>query len=113
MAATFSKVTNKISRKRYLCGTPTDHCSGSMTKCSNHMKATKTHVSSVEAFKCHAKYLINVEGYQQIGSREFAAPNNGPIRVLTKKSRFGAMLRGGKEGRSMPKAFVGGTLVSM
>jgi len=46
------------------------------------------------------RYLINVEGYEQIGPREFQKDGH-PVRVLTKKMRFGGRLRPGKAGRVM------------
>jgi len=43
--------------------------------------------------------------YEDIGGRCFRPPDGGPIRMLTKKSRFGASLRLGKLGeRWMPKS---------
>jgi len=77
----------------------------------------KAHNSAPEAFKCHARYLIKVLGYEQVGSREFRPPDGGPILVLTKKCRFGGVLRKGKgsgEGgnRVMPRRRLGGFIAS-
>lgn len=58
----------------------------------------KVHADSADAFKCHRKYLINIEKFVPLGSRELAAPDGSGVRVLTKQSRFGAILRGGKSG---------------
>ena len=76
---------------------------------------TRFHHTSEQAFKCHAADLLR-QGFKQIGTREFAPPDGGPIRVLTKKSRFGGLLRGGKSGeakggpptRAMPVGRTGG-----
>jgi hypothetical protein len=62
--------------------------------------STRAHTSPEGAFNCHARHLVNDKGYEQIGPREFREPNGGPIRVLTKKSRFGGVLRGGKRGET-------------
>jgi hypothetical protein len=59
------------------------------------MQKKKTHSSTDEAFLCHKKYLLS-QGYTQVGSREFASPNGGPIRLLRKKSKYGTPLRKGK-----------------
>lgn len=105
---------SRIKKKRFLCGVPDKNCIGSYTSFNHMMKnCTKSHGTSIEAFKCHAGYLLSL-GYTQVGNREFAAPDNGPIRVLTKKTRFGAMVRGGKESRYMGRnQFTGGTITSM
>jgi hypothetical protein len=58
----------------------------------------KVHPDSVAAFKCHRKYLINVEGFTPLSSRDLRAPDGSGVRVLTKQSHFGAVLRGGKSG---------------
>jgi len=84
--------------RAYLCGVPIGHCQGSDAILSSHLRKEqpKVHYSTESAFKCHAKWLVNVLGYEQRGSREFAEPNGGYIVVLTKKSRFGGVLRAGK-----------------
>lgn len=95
---------------KYFCGVPTDKCIGSLSQLSNGIRRNpKTHSSPEQAFKCYAKYLLT-QGYIQVGPREFASPNDGPILVLTKKSRFGARLRGGKGARYMPEKMLGGTI---
>jgi hypothetical protein len=101
---------------KHLCGTPKEYCTGSYTSASNGLSkggGCKAHGTPQDAFKCYAKHLIS-QGYTQIGSREFAAPNNGPIVFLTKKSRFGARCRGGKAERFMPEGYqgTGGTIIS-
>lgn len=82
----------------YLCGTPELECvGGKITRvCNSYRGSKKGHASRDEAFKCYSKYLIR-NGWTRIGSREFAGPNGGPVRVLTKKTRFGGRLRQGKE----------------
>jgi len=64
----------------------------------------KVHPDSVDAFKCHRKYLINVEGFVPLSSRDLRAPDGSGVRVLTKQSHFGAELRGGKGGDKMSSA---------
>jgi len=104
-----------------ICGVPVQHCSGSEAILSSHMRKMpqpKIHSSSESAFNCHARYLVDVLGYERRGSREFSPPDGGPIRVLTKKSRFGGGLRRGKSpdkkkgGRLMPEKFTGGLIAS-
>jgi hypothetical protein len=88
------------SNRAYMCGVPRDKCCGSLSQGTQGMgKAINVHSSPVEAFNCYANYLIS-QGYERIGSREFRPPNGGPIQVLTKKSRFGGMLRSGKTGET-------------
>ena len=83
--------------RAYFCGVPTHHCTGSDAVLSSHLRKEqpKIHHSTESAFKCHAKWLLS-QGYERRGSREFAEPNGGYIVVLTKKSRFGGVLRAGK-----------------
>ena len=99
---------------KYLCGTPDNKCRGSLTQLASCQGHTKSHSSTDEAFRCYAAYLIG-EGYTQVGSREFAAPNGGPVLVLTKKSRFGARLRKGKNVEGKGSRFTtqrtGGTII--
>jgi hypothetical protein len=84
----------------YLCGVPMANCTGGRFVGQNLMPDSirHGHASRDAAFRCHKNYLVKVLGFTQIGQREFASPNNGPIRVLTKKTRFGGRLRLGKEG---------------
>lgn len=82
---------------KHVCGTPKEFCGGSNTNVNRGLGSTiKTHGSPEDAFLCYKRYLIT-QGYSTIGSRAFAAPDNGPVLILTKKSRFGAKLRNGKE----------------
>lgn len=89
--------------RKYLCGVPQPDCTGGLVKMTNLWRGTnKAHSSRRDAFQCHRRYLLSL-GYEQVGSREFAAPNGGPIRILTKVSHFGQQLRWGKEhSRWMP-----------
>ena len=100
----------------YLCGTPSEHCGGTLGILSAAFKGkgTKQHNSPQEAMRCHGRYLVKVLGYEKLGSREFRDPKGGGIRVLTKPCRFGAKMRPGKEGqRNMPsRPRTGGTVVS-
>src|SRR5688572_10496009 len=89
--------------QRTLCGTPKEHCNGSSHPVNKGMHYPKSHQSPPEAFKCHARYLINVLNYQQIGPREFRPPDGSETRVLTKMSHFGGQIRGGKGGEKGEK----------
>ncbi len=86
--------------RAYTCGVPTEYCSGNSTHLNAMLSGSKpkAHNQPEAAFDCHAKYLMDVEGYTRLSSREFVPKDGGPIRVLTKKSRFGGELRGGKRG---------------
>jgi hypothetical protein len=114
-APTGAMMSGGVRKKRshkYMCGVPVDKCSGSFTSASNGLKkSSKMHSSPQEAHKCYGRYLLG-QGYTKIGPREYAAPNNGPIVFLTKKSRFGARCRGGKGERFMPSNMVGGHIIS-
>lgn len=57
---------------------------------------SKGHAAPSEAFACHSAWLVS-QGFRKIGGREFETPE-GTIRVLTKRSKFGARVRGGKTG---------------
>lgn len=106
--------------RRILCGTPKANCSGSVMQVSawlGGVAGQKVHSDSPEAFKCYARYLVNELGYERLGSREFRTPDMG-ILVITKQTRFGAELRGGKRGqklqagdRVMPKNKRSGVLI--
>lgn len=89
--------------RRVMCGTPKEHCSGSSMQVNawlGGVAGQKVHADSPEAFRCHARYLTNVRGYERLSSREFLTPDIG-ILVLTKQTRFGAELRGGKRGQKL------------
>ena len=108
-----------MSKLVYRCGVPEQHCKAATMQSTAGMKhSVKVHSSTEEAFKCYAKYLIEVLGYTRVGKREFAAPDGGPIRVLTKPSKFGGAMRKGKGGegqtgrRVMPKRRHGGVIIS-
>jgi len=100
-----------------VCGTPAKYCNGNTIQATKALMGNKVHANHKEAFKCYAKYLVEIEGYKQIGNREFLDPNGG-IRVLTKKSRFGGELRSGKRGdagtskRGVPRKQLGGIIIS-
>lgn len=109
-----------MNDRKYLCGVPREHCSAPLVAASAMMegfdKRIKAHGSSEEAFRCMAHYLVNVVGAEQIGSREFRMPDSegGGVRVLTKKSRYGAEVRTGKyPSRYMPGGpHAGGIIVN-
>jgi len=76
----------------------------------------KVHHTSAEAFRCRARWLVKVQGWEQIGSREFRKDGE-PVLVLSKKCRFGGVLRSGKTGgegtsmgRVMPSDRPGGII---
>jgi len=90
-------------QSRILCGVPQEYCAGGRLITDQMLGTNKCHSSRSEAFRCKVDYLVNVLGYEQIGSREFSPSDGGPVLVLTKKMRFGGLLRSGKEGtRFMP-----------
>lgn len=91
----------------FLCGSPREHCTGSVATVNAGMRGTnamRCHSSPEGAFQCHKNYLITVLHYTPCDDqRSLRPPDGGPVRVLTKPSRFGAKLRNGKEGtRNMP-----------
>jgi len=90
-----------------LCGVPEGSCTGSKYTTDQKLPA-KGHSTHEEAFRCMRRYLTST-GWTQDGlsSREFRPPegvNGGYVRILTKKTRYGARLRWGKLGeRFMPE----------
>jgi len=83
-------------RSKFICGVPSHECSGAPSMVNKSLPTdTKTHGSSLEAFRCYKQWLLR-QGYTPVGNREFAAPNGGPVVVLTKKCRFGGRVRLGK-----------------
>jgi hypothetical protein len=104
--------------RKILCGTPKQNCSGSTTPVSawiGGLAGQKTHNDARDAFRCYSRYLVNTLGAEQVGGREFRLPPGNPLNVegvlvLTKQSRFGSELRGGKTSekgggkRVMPKS---------
>jgi hypothetical protein len=74
------------------------------------LSGIKSHATPEEAFACYRAWLLR-QGYRQVGGREFLSPEDGVIVVLTRRSRFGAVLRGGKEERFMPELYLGGTII--
>ena len=89
---------------RVLCGVPKEHCVGGKFVTDQMFTTDKAHSSHEDVFKCMARYLVRVLGYKRMGSRDFAPPDGGPIRILTKKIRYGGLLVYGKEqARFMPE----------
>ena len=82
--------------RRVVCGVPKEYCCGGEFVVNYSAAPIKAHQTSGEAFACYRRYLVSILGYKQVGPREFSPPDGGPIRVLTKRSRFGGQLRGGK-----------------
>ncbi len=90
-----------------LCGVPTEFCVGSKYTTDQRLPP-KAHGSHDEAFRCCRRYLVG-QGWTPIGPRELSSPDGGPVRVLTKKTRFGERLRLGKLGeRFMPEDRIAG-----
>lgn len=83
-------------RIKVLCGTPDHHCTGAPFVTDQQLRFRKAHAGNEEAFHCYARHLL-LDKYIQIGPREFRPADGGPIRLLTKKSKFGGRLRDGKE----------------
>ncbi len=105
-------------KMKHACGVPESECLGTYT--ATNLRNAKLHATQLEAFKCHAKHLLS-QGFVQVGPREFASPKDGPIRVLTKKCRFGAPYRQGKNNDKAGNRYInkrsgkgvkGGTVVS-
>ena len=69
--------------------------------------ARKLHETPQGAYQCYARYLL-AHGYKQIGRREFEPVEGGPILVLTKKSKFGGMMRRGKSDKAKNRVVAGG-----
>ena len=99
----------------YMCGTPREDCIGALMATNHGLSNGKVmaHSRHEQSFACAKRHLLRL-GYTQIDSRAFRSPNpDEPTRVLTKKSRFGAKLRNGKEGtRNQPGGKRGGVVVS-
>lgn len=98
----------------YLCGVSEQFCTGFLAPLNHALDKDrlKGHASTTEAFNC-ARHSLLAQGYAQLGSREFQPPGGGPIRVLTKRIRFGGKMRNGKEGtRNMPHKRGGGICFS-
>lgn len=94
----------------FMCGTPKDFCGGSSQPVNAALGGNKkVHTSSEGAFACHKAYLIKMGYTQGQDSRSLVPPGDGPVRILTKSSRFGAELRNGKEGtRNMSNVKISG-----
>lgn len=104
-------VPPKQGKYVFACGTPKEHCQGNNRAMNNGIRTINVHGTTEDAFNCHKRYLLKT-GYTQVDSRGFASPDNGPILVLTKKSRYGAKLRNGKQAtRNMPLNARGGIII--
>ena len=92
------------SQYRVLCGTPEDHCFGTKLITDQQLHTAKCHMNHSDAFRCYAHYLVHVLGFTRLSSREFQNPDGGPIRILTRQSKFGSKLKTGKlQERFMPE----------
>lgn len=83
---------------RVLCGVPDEFCKGSPLKTDQVFHTKKCHQSHADAFRCMAQHLTRDLGFVRLSSRDFQAPNGGPIRILTRQSNYGAHLKPGKLG---------------
>jgi len=76
----------------------------------NREKSKRLHVSPRDAFRCYSRYLIEIAGFERVGSKEFRPPGGGEILVLTRPGRYGGKMRKGKPGtgtsatRFMPRS---------
>ena len=108
--------TSSAGKRRppmFMCGTSKEDCTGSICSVNHGLNNGKVmaHGSRDQAFNCHKKALLK-QGYVQIDSRAFRAPDDRPTVVLTKKAHFGSMLRNGKEGtRNQPMGHRNGVIV--
>lgn len=82
--------------QKYICGTPLEYCSGGSVLLPKY--SVKAHNSPEEAFACFRRYLIREMRYIAVAgcNRSFRPPDGGPVLVLTKKARYGGILRTGK-----------------
>ena len=85
--------------RAYLCGVSAENCIGTDAMVGGN-EFIKVHSTRDEAFRCMQRHLVT-QGYTQIGPREFAPPDDGPVLLLNKRSKFGGVLRRGKEDRLM------------
>jgi hypothetical protein len=93
---------------KYTCGVPSAQCGGGKFGTSAGLSSTSQnhgHETPQEAFQCRRAYLIAC-GYTPVGSRAFQPPpdKGTEILILTKPSRFGGKMRGGKGKRYLPNA---------
>lgn len=109
MATTGSEKRRGKGTQRYACGVPDKECQGAKTQVAMGIHLTHTHASAKSAFQCMKAYLA-AQGFVYKGNREFDPGDGGPIRVLTKVSRYGARLRPGKAGRHMARQSIGGII---
>lgn len=80
------------------------HPGGGSREVSNGLRLKRGSIfqSSQEAYKSYAKFLVRELGYTQGPNRQFHKEGE-PVLVLTKPSRFGYRMKGGKGKRLMPK----------
>ena len=94
--------------RKVVCGTPTQYCAGHLIYVNSGLRidstgTIKVHSSHRNAYRCYARYLVKILGFIRHSNREFSSPEGGPRWVLTKQSRFGGLLRGGKHGEAKAK----------
>mgnify|MGYP001587424340 CR=1 FL=1 len=115
MASSASTKKTKSPPPVHLCGVPHERCKGSRITTNAGMKDKGFrlgHGTPEAAFRCMVNHLVT-SGWTRIGSREFAPPGDGPVRVLTKPTRYGATLRSGKGGvRHQPSGRAAAGIIS-
>jgi hypothetical protein len=90
-----------------LCGVPSEYCFGSRYKTDQQLPK-RGHHSRREARRCYIRYISKILGWEKAdvrhpGTKGYIDPDTGHILVITKVSKFGEMLRWGKEhARFMP-----------
>lgn len=89
---------------KYACGVHED-CTGERGALSSGLQGAgiRLHDSPESAFACMKASLLR-QGYTQLDGRAFSPPDSGEVRILTRPSKFGARLQGGKGRRWMSNA---------
>lgn len=92
-------------KSAYLCGTPSIDCQGQVSDTSAGLRSMikRFHRSRADAILCYKHHLEKL-GYVRVGSMDYRAPEalGGRVLMLGRAGKFGALLRPGKGGRSMP-----------
>lgn len=85
----------KKRRAMFACCTPSQECSGKMSK----ETGVKFHGSTKEVQQCEGHYLLK-QGFKKLNRRAFVDPETGYVRILTRKA---ARAKPGKETRYMAR----------
>lgn len=97
--------------QRVYCGVPIAVCSGSYVTLNAawnpdgmaNKKSGKLHTDHQSAFRCYCRYLIS-QGYVRVGQKEFQK-DDGPVLILDRQSKFGAVFRLGKASEKTKSRF--------